>query len=70
LLEEFEIAVSRAKIEPKGIRISPALWKKLNDAKLIEFRSFAGFGIFDLGEGLPCYKSLPFLFTLNWSFLD
>jgi hypothetical protein len=57
LVEQFESAIANAKVEPKGVKVSPQLWKELKASDLVEMRGVAAWGVFDLGLELPFYKS-------------
>ena len=67
-VQEFELAFSQAKVEPKGIKISPKLWKELKTANLIKMRDVAAFGLFDLGFQMPFYKDTILLFDPELEF--
>lgn len=56
LINEFESAISAARIKPKGVKVSPELWISLKNRGLIEMRGVAAWGIFDLGFEMPFYK--------------
>ena len=56
LVQQFESAVTAAKVQPKGIKVSLELWKALKAADLIKMRGVAAWGIFDLGFEMPFYK--------------
>jgi hypothetical protein len=59
LVQQFEAAVSEAKIQPKGVKVSLQLWRELKDAGLIKMRGVAAWGVFDLGFEMPFYKDTP-----------
>jgi hypothetical protein len=57
LIRSFESRMAAAKSEPKGVKVGPELWKALKSAGLIEMRSVAAWGVFDLGFEMPFYKN-------------
>lgn len=57
LVEKFDTAYSKAKVEPKGIKISIELYRELKSANLIDIRNVFRLGIYDFGEKMPCYKN-------------
>jgi hypothetical protein len=57
LIRNFASSIAAAKSEPKGVKIGLELWKVLKSAGLIEMRSVAAWGLFDLGFEMPFYKS-------------
>ncbi len=56
LVQQFESAVSGAKVQPKGVKVSLDMWKALKAADLIKMRAGAAWGVFDLGFEMPFYK--------------
>jgi hypothetical protein len=57
LIRKFEVSIAAAKSEPKGVKIGLELWKALKSAGLIEMRSVAAWGLFDLGFEMPFYMN-------------
>lgn len=55
-INEFQLAVSAAKVQPKGVKVSLKLWKALKDAGLIQMRGVGAWGVFDLGFEMPFYQ--------------
>lgn len=53
LVQQFEAAVSAAKIQPRGVKVSLQLWKELKQAGLIAMRDVAAWGVFDHGFEMP-----------------
>ena len=58
LVRQFESAVTGAAKRPKAVKLGRELWVALKAANLIEMRSVAAWGIFDLGFELPFYKDV------------
>ena len=70
LVQQFEAAVSAAKIQPKGVKVSLQLWKELKDAGLIKMRGVAAWGAFDLGFEMPFYKDTCLIYDPELEPLD
>lgn len=70
LVQEFELAFSQAKVEPKAVKISLTLWKALKSANLMKMRAVTAFGPFDLEFQMPFYKNTILLFDPELEFSD
>jgi hypothetical protein len=70
LVQQFEAAVSAAKIQPKGVKVSLQLWKELKDAGLIKMRRVAAWGVLDLGFDMPFYNDTCLIYDPELETLD
>jgi hypothetical protein len=57
LVQQFEIHIASARSEPKGVKVGLELWKALKSAGLIQMRSVAAWGLYDLGFEMPFYRN-------------
>ena len=70
LVEQFEAALSAAKIKPKFVKVGLPLWKELKDAGHITMRGVAAWGVFDLGFEMPFYKDTCLIYDPELELLD
>lgn len=70
LVQQLEAAVSAAKIQPKGAKVSLRLWKELKDAGLIKMCGVSACGVFDLGFEMPFYKDTCLIYDPELELLD
>lgn len=56
-VQQFQSAIANTNTPPKGVKISPDLWRELKAAGLIEMKDVAAWGVFDLGFQMPFYQS-------------
>lgn len=54
-VEEFKAQIARARVRPKGVKVSYLLWNQLQRAGLIENKKAAICGVLDLGFRLPFF---------------